>query len=228
MRPKTIFFDYGGTLAYVDPPIERIWLRLLEELGRHADPDVLEQALRQANEIAGRLNIYDYHGRMQEYWRRYDGVVLDRLGIADPEGMLADAINAGFDRRDWYHLYPDVRETLDAVRLGGYRLGIISNNVDEMITRLKQLEMAPYFETVVYSQEARADKPDPAIFRIALDRARCRAEEAVHVGDSYEADVAGARSVGINPVLIDRDRRYPDVHCLRITDLRELMRSLDY
>lgn len=222
MRPKIIFFDYGGTLAYMDPPIERIWLHLLEELECQADPEALGYALQEANEIAGRLNIYDYCGRMGEYWRQYDGVVLKRLGIADPEETFADAIHVGFERRDWYHLYSGAREVLDALRSRGHRLGIISNNVDQLVTRLEQFELAPYFDTVTYSQEARADKPDPAIFRLALDRVGCTPKEAVHVGDSYEADVAGARSVGITPVLVDRDRHYAHVDCLCVADLRQV------
>ncbi|MBI2972297.1 MAG: HAD-IA family hydrolase [Armatimonadetes bacterium] len=223
MRPKVIFFDYGGTLAYVDPPPERIWLHLLKELGFTPNPAAFGEAFQIANETAGRLNIYDYHGRMREYWRRYDGLIFERLGIDDPRGVLADAINAGFGRPDWYHLYPDVRETLQALRSNGYQLGIISNNVDEMLERLQQLGLTRDFNTVTYSQEARADKPDPKIFRLALDRAGCRPDEAVHIGDSYEADVVGARQAGISPIFIDRDERHVGVDCLRITDLREVL-----
>lgn len=227
MRPKVVFFDYGGTLAYMDPPPEVVWLRLLEELGFHADPDAFQKAFQEAQEITSRLSLYDYHGRMQEFWRLYDSLILERLGIADPKGVLEHAINAGFQRSEWYHLYPDVRDTLKTLRAKGYRLGIISNNVDDMLARMKDLKLTHYFDTVTYSQEARADKPDPAIFRLALECARCAPEDAVHVGDNYEADVVGARRASITPVLIDRQEDLTGADCVRITDLRRLPVLLD-
>lgn len=226
MRAKVVFFDYGGTLAYMDPPPEVIWLRLLEELGFRPDPEALRSALQVAQESVARLSLYDYYHRMPEYWRQFDGVVFERLEIADPKRTLADAIHAGFQRPDWYHLYPDVQGSLETLRSKGYQLGIISNNVDEMLDRLRQFQLQQYFDTVTYSQEARVDKPNPAIFRLALERSGHAPNEAVHVGDSHEADVLGAQGAGITPVLVDRDQRYRDVDCVRIADLGEVMRVL--
>lgn len=227
MRPKVVFFDYGGTLAYMDPAPEAVWLRLLEELGFRPHPEAFQSAFQEAKEIVGRLNLYEYHRRMREYWRHFDGIVFEKLGIADPNGTLAAAIDSGFERRDWYHLYRDVPETLETLRAKRYRLGIISNNVDELLNRLRQFELMHYFDTVTYSQEARADKPDPAIFELALERVGCGPEEAVHVGDSYEADILGARRAGVTPVLVDRDQRFGEADCLRINDLREVMQVVE-
>jgi len=75
---------------------------------------------------------------------------------------------------------------------------------------------------VTYSQEARAEKPNAAIYRLALKRAGCRPDDAVHVGDWYEGDVIGARGVGITAILIDRESKRPETDCVRITDLRQL------
>ena len=58
---------------------------------------------------------------------------------------------------------------------------------------------------MVSSAAVGAAKPDPAIFTAALERAGARPEDAVHVGDSLEKDVAGARAAGIRPVLLCRD-----------------------
>jgi FMN phosphatase YigB (HAD superfamily) len=52
------------------------------------------------------------------------------------------------------------------------------------------------------------EKPDPAIFRAALERAGVTPAEAIHVGDSPSADVHGAHAAGIRPILLDRRRRY--------------------
>jgi len=62
---------------------------------------------------------------------------------------------------------------------------------------------------------------------LALQRAGVDASEAIHVGDQYKIDVAGARGVGINPILIDRYDLYPEFSdCPRIRNLTELTKYL--
>jgi putative hydrolase of the HAD superfamily len=71
------------------------------------------------------------------------------------------------------------------------------------------------------------EKPDPAIYRLALDRAGVDAADAAFVGDNPEFDVAPAAALGMTPVLIDRRGRHPDAAGLRVTDLRELVPALE-
>jgi len=178
-----------------------------EELGLQIDPDPLHRAMSQADaNLASQLMAF--RGRMSEYWMRYDALVLSSLGIADPKGELHEAIHKGFNRTDWYHVYPETRDVLGGLTERGYDLGIISNNVDDIMQRLEQLDLLQYFDTITYSQEAGAEKPDPNIFRVALHRASRTPNEAMHVGNGYEADVRGALRVGILPVLIDRHNRW--------------------
>jgi putative hydrolase of the HAD superfamily len=83
------------------------------------------------------------------------------------------------------------------------------------------------FAVVAISGELGVAKPDPTIFRHALDQAGLRPERVVYVGDSPDADVAGARAAGIDPILIDRFDRYPEADAPRIRALPELLRILD-
>jgi putative hydrolase of the HAD superfamily len=63
----------------------------------------------------------------------------------------------------------------------------------------------------VISAEAGVRKPSEGIFRLALEKAGVRPEEAVHVGDLPEEDGEGARRAGLRPVLIDRKERVTPV-----------------
>ncbi len=91
----------------------------------------------------------------------------------------------------------------------------------------RKLGLEPYLDFVVSSEEVGANKPAPAIFLAAVEKAGVKASEAVHVGDQYELDVVGARGVGINPVLIDRYDVTPGVSdCPRIRTLPELVQYL--
>ncbi len=144
------------------------------------------------------------------------------LELADKEGSLVKEVNKWFYQPKWYRLYPETREALQALKNHGYELGIISGNNDDLLRQLKWLGLSEYFDSITYSQEARANKPEPAIFQLALKRAGCSPHEAVHVGDKYESDVLGARKMGITPILVDRDDRHSDADCLRVRDLREV------
>jgi HAD superfamily hydrolase (TIGR01549 family) len=79
-----------------------------------------------------------------------------------------------------------------------HTIGIVTNNLAaEQAEKLERIGLSGLVDFLVISEEAGVSKPDPAIFRIALRRARARPEEAVMVGDSWENDVLGARGAGI-------------------------------
>jgi len=221
MRVHTVFFDLGRTLVDVPYSASEIWLEIMNEAGLKVDPGLLKRALEAADSTF-LPKVYDYKGKMPKFWILYDAFVIDKLGLSDPEGKLPGTVEKRFQEPKWFHLYPETREVLESLKSDGYSMGLISGNTDDLLRQLDQLDLAKYFTTVTYSQEARAEKPNPAIYRLALKRAACRPDDAVHVGDWYEGDVIGARGVGITPILIDRESKHPETDCVRITDLRQL------
>jgi HAD superfamily hydrolase (TIGR01549 family) len=88
------------------------------------------------------------------------------------------------------------------------RIGIVTNNLlEEQQDKVTSLGFAPYVDALVVSGEAGVSKPDPAIFRMALDRLVSQAENTVMIGDSWTADVEGALGAGIRPIWFNRHRR---------------------
>jgi HAD superfamily hydrolase (TIGR01549 family) len=78
------------------------------------------------------------------------------------------------------------------------RVGIVTNNLrNEQEDKLRVCGLLPFVDALIVSEEVGVTKPDPAIFRVALERLECEPHEAVMVGDSWSADVTGARSLGI-------------------------------
>ena len=104
-------------------------------------------------------------------------------------------------------LYDDVVPTLQRLKDGGFKLAIVSNWGVPLDPLSERLGIAEYFDIIVASHDTRvkSEKPDPYIFNYTLTAIGVSAEEAIHVGDTYEADVIGAQNVGIRPILIDRD-----------------------
>ncbi len=121
-------------------------------------------------------------------------------------------------------LYEDTIPTLEYLRNAGFKLAIVSNWDTPLDPLTERLGITHYFDIIVASHDERVKsaKPDPHIFNYTLAAVGISAEEAVHVGDTYEADIVGAQNAGIRPILIDRDNtqtgRWPET----IQDLSEL------
>ena len=95
------------------------------------------------------------------------------------------------------------------------RIAIVSNNLlDEQQEKLRHCGLDAHIDALIVSEEVGLSKPHPRIFQVALDRLRVRAGEAVMIGDSWSADIVGARGVGIRPIWFNRNRQprpEPDV-----------------
>ncbi len=80
-------------------------------------------------------------------------------------------------------------------------VGVVSNNLfDEQLDKLATCGLAPFIDALVVSERIGVSKPDPAIFVAALDELHCTAADAVMIGDSWTADIAGAEAAGIRPI----------------------------
>ena len=104
--------------------------------------------------------------------------------------------------RDAEMPYPDAARVIHTLRERGYRLGIIANQSPGSADRLARFGLRDYFEVICASAEEGVDKPDPALFRRALTRAGCSPEDAVMIGDRTDNDVAPAKALGMQTVLI--------------------------
>ena len=125
-------------------------------------------------------------------------------------------------------LYDDVVPTLQHFRDEGFKLAIVSNWDTPLDPLTERLGIAGYFDAIVASHDARvrSEKPDPHIFNYALAAVGVSAEEVVHVGDTYRADIVGAQGVGIRPILLDRDNTQAgrwDETIQRLAELPELL-----
>jgi putative hydrolase of the HAD superfamily len=87
------------------------------------------------------------------------------------------------------------------------RVVIVTNNLlEEQQDKLRYCGLAAMVDALVASEDVGVSKPDPEIFRIALERAGVEADRAVMVGDSWANDIAGARNAGIRAVWFNPER----------------------
>jgi putative hydrolase of the HAD superfamily len=101
-------------------------------------------------------------------------------------------------------LYPEIGNTLRALRDRGYRTGLISNTGRTGGRFLRSVQdrlgIGESFDVRIFSDEVGVRKPDRVIFQAALDELSLAADEVVHVGDDVVADVAGAMAVGMRAI----------------------------
>ena len=116
---------------------------------------------------------------------------LEYVGCRNKE--LAAHLNAIYRKHRFkdIELYPDVIPTFD-VLAPHFKLGLLSNGN----TYPERCGLEDYFTFVVFSQDVKIEKPDRRIFEITAQRAGCELAQILHVGDSLESDVAGARNAG--------------------------------
>jgi putative hydrolase of the HAD superfamily len=134
------------------------------------------------------------------------------------EAVLLDALR--------FSAFADAREAIEAVRRARARAIVVSNWDVSLEDVLARLRLAPLLDGVVTSAQAGARKPSEAIFEQALDLFGVAPERAVHVGDSMDEDVAGARRAGIEPILLRRDGQPGPPGVRTISSLSELARDL--
>lgn len=199
---------------------------------------ITDDELRAAWEEADRWFWDEYHrpgndtwsddGRIEEYWRQYHGVMLERLGVGARREVL-DRILASQFSTDAWQLYPDVEPMLTAVRqLGGVQVGIVSDWGSNLRSIVAELGLEAYLDFVLPSGAVGLSKPGAAFYRMALDRAKVAPREAIMVGDSYRADVRGAWGAGMDAIWLDRSEgtRITPAGVPVPTDVR-IIRSLD-
>ena len=120
-------------------------------------------------------------------------------------GDAAAAAYFGLRRTPWHSedefLYDDVIPALSKL-CGRYHLGILANQAPGLSQRLSAWGIWGFFDVVISSAEEGIDKPDPEIFKRALRRAGCSAEQAVMVGDRLDNDIAPAKALGMKTIWV--------------------------
>ena len=191
MRFSALAFDLDGTLY----PAYRLNFRLV--------PFILkEQRLMRAMDRARKQLRRDtaYDGDFYDLQARLMGEMLD-----EPYEVLKEKIER-LIYRGWeplfkkVRLFPHLRESLDAFRNAGIKMGLLSDFPPE--TKLENLKLGGYWDVVLCSEAVGRLKPDPASFLELASRLETPADRILYVGNSVIYDVGGARNAGMKTALI--------------------------
>lgn len=233
---KAVFFDLYYTLIDYDPPREEMQAELCRQFGIEVTPEAIRRALPAADRF-----FYEENARLpsrkrspaerNELYAEYEARVLKGAGV-EVSKEIALQIMAKFGTKLRQSeirlvLYDDVAPTLAQLKGRGLTLGLVTNVDHDISPTCRELGLSSYLDFLVTSLDVGVGKPDPVIFKVAVERAGVKASEAMHVGDQYYIDVLGARSAGIKPLLLDRNDLYQEfTDCPRIKSLAEVVEHL--
>jgi putative hydrolase of the HAD superfamily len=228
VRPvRAVLLDLGG--VFYLPDHERM-IAALARLEITIERDRLDEA-----HYHGVAALEDFRDGDRSIWHAYNRAYARVCGVSPDEVDAAmDVLLDEFACGDvWTRVIPGSREALHQIHALGVQLAIVSNadgTVEEQLRDDAICQVGPGpgvpVEVVLDSAVVGISKPDPAIFRLALDAVGVAPADAIHVGDTPAADVEGARAAGVTPILVDPYGLHSNVDCLRVRSLADLAARL--
>ena len=220
---RTLFLDAGGVLCH--PSWPRVSATLQAE-GVIVSAERLAAAEARAKHDMDVASVVGATSDAKRGWL-YFNKVLEHSGIPlSPATDAALAMLREYHRSEnlWEYVPDDVRPALARLRQLDLTMVVVSNANGRLRYLFDRLGLTDYFDLVLDSHDWAVEKPDPQLFRIALEQSGAVADATAHVGDFYHIDVAGARLAGLREgILLDAAGLYPDVDCRRIRALDELV-----
>ncbi len=220
----------GNTLVKYDYGVpEEVFQRVLSSLSISRSLDEIKKAFSDCKDNVEYNRLLSSLGKIEceEYWFQWDTMVLEHLKVEENEELARIIHSKWFDFVD-STLYPEVREVLLELKRKGLKVGLISTAYEEeiqFILREANLEKTA-FDVIVGVDTMKKVKPNPEIFKYAIERLDVKPEEAIFVGDNVEADYEGAENAGLHALLINRTEKH--LNDLRtIKNLREILPMID-
>ncbi len=224
---RAVFLDIGDTVMRPNPSWEHVYAMAFQEFGITVDIDDLHTALRAAYHHGGWGMEGGFDPTEETSFQRtiaIDAAAIAELGLDPMPEAFYRRLSELFMVTSHWHIFPDAYPTLTALKERRLVVGAVSNWVWNLPELLHALDLVGHFDFIAASARIGFEKPHPRIFQWALAEARVEPGSVIHVGDHLDADVEGARGVGIDGVLIDRAQRYrPD----EIPGGTPVIRSLD-
>jgi len=234
LKFRAVFLDAGETLLSPHPSFEEVFCNVLADCGHEVIPRDISEAW--GSLISDLTDYLDQTGMSawstspeasRQFWGMLYARLLAGLDVPDADQKLAEAIYSRFTQYDSYRLFDDSRPALTALRGAGLAVGLISNFEGWLEGMLTQMGVADSFDHMIISGKEGLEKPDPAIFHLALERGGVRAAETAYIGDHLRLDVEASEAVGMTGILLDRKGRHRGFEGHRIESLSDLLPLLE-
>lgn len=219
---RAVTFDVGHTLIEPRDSVGNIYSEIAARHGRPGlSPAELDQRF---------FTVLQARGGAVNTRTDWEEIVDDTFAgliTPPPSTTFFPELFMRFAQAAEWRIYDDVLPALEALGQRGVRLGIISNWDIRLRPLLVALGLASHFEVTVISAEFGCSKPAREIFDEAARHFSLPPDEILHVGDNWEADVAGARMVGFRSVQIARGLPKGADRVASLLELADVIASAD-
>ena len=108
-----------------------------------------------------------------------------------------------------------------------YQMHIITNGFEEVQhKKMHNSDLLPFFDQIITSEEVGVKKPNPKIFNYALEKSKAIANESIMIGDNFEADILGAKSVGMHTIFCEFNGEIATEKVITVNKLSEIKNYL--
>lgn len=233
-KPKMIIFDYGHTLLWEkDFDFKRGYRAIFEHISKNPNGVTSDEMCELSDGLFGDMQVCRKHGyEIHEFPMLRCATEALGIEFSLPIEEIEDILWMNCSNGD---KMPHISELLAYLKSEGIRTGVISNigwSGGALKRRIERLLPEGDFEFIITSSEYAVRKPNPLIFKVALQKSGLTPDEIWFCGDNISADVVGAHGVGIFPVYYECDDEQdplvrkdinPDFDYLHIHDWRELI-----
>ena len=209
---RVIFFDVGNTLLFPNRA------KILAPLAADRHPTLeqwqaLERRTKEEFDQGMQSGSVD-HG----FWWTFHAHLLDQLGEA--VGLRQALVENTQNSANWDQILPGTRAALLRIAQK-FRTAVISNSDGRIEHVLSRCGIDDCFESITDSGVVGFEKPRREIFDAALAAMNARVEESLYIGDLYSVDYLGARTVGMDAILLDVAGAYRNLDLPRVESLEQ-------
>jgi HAD superfamily hydrolase (TIGR01549 family) len=209
---QAVLFDLGNTLMYAHAPWPPIFDQAGKALGEYLRSRKIDvDSSSFSNEFTRRLNLYYAERERSMIETSSLAVLKDMLTEQGHANLPQELLRAALDnyylitQQNWL-LESDAVPTLSTLRSEAFHVGLVSNASDsrDVLALVDKFGIQEYFDFILISADCGYRKPHPRIFELALSHWGYLPDEIAMVGDRLDADIGGARPLGIYTIWIKR------------------------
>ena len=199
---KHIFFDLDNTLWDFNTNSKKTFVKILKLNNVDISIDDFMDVYLPINDHYWKLYREEKVSLEKLRFERFSKT-FSRLGYKVSDGKISSLIQDYIKYLSTYNnLIEGARELLDSLH-SIYKLHVITNgHRDIQLKKIEQAGLTPFFQNIITSDDVGVKKPNPKIFRYALDISNALPEESLMIGDDYEADIIGAKNVGFKTCFV--------------------------
>ncbi|MCK5637766.1 MAG: YjjG family noncanonical pyrimidine nucleotidase [Flavobacteriaceae bacterium] len=226
MNIKHIFFDLDHTLWDFETNSNKTFEFIFHKNNINIEIDDFKEIYKPINAKYWKLFREDKVSKIELRYARLREA-FDALKFKADDNLIHTLSEEYIDYlADYNTLFEGALDVLNYLQ-NKYKMHIITNGFEEVQHRkLKNSNLLPFFDQIITSEKVGVKKPNPKIFQYALEASDAKSNESFMIGDNFEADIMGAKNIGMHTILCRFDGEPNSDNIISVTKLSQIKNYL--